>query len=299
MANKNWIPILNEAERIANSYSTAVTLRQLHYRLVAAGVGGYENTQTCYKQLSALTAKERRNGSFPALSDRTRGVEQPPSWKSPAEAMRAIIEQYKRNHTDGQEFQVWVLYEKATLGAQIESWTYDSGIPTAALRGYSSESLEREIFDMMNHDGRDVVVFYIGDLDPEGEDIERNFKEQAADQGVSFKHWERLTVQSSDVTPLGLVPNPGKTTSSRAAGFIRKHGALFQIEVEAVDPALLEWAVAVAISDPTWFNKATYDALLEEEERQRGMLEAARDEMADEDDDEEDDDPYGEFEDED
>jgi hypothetical protein len=277
MANRNWIPILNEAERIANSYTTPVTLRQLHYRLVASGVGGYENTQTCYKQLSSLTAEERRAGRFPQLSDRTRGVERPSSWRSPASAIASMIHWYRRDRTEGQDYQIWVLYEKATLGAQIEAWSEEYSVPTAALRGYSSESLEREIFEAMDNDGRPVVVFYVGDLDPEGEDIERNFREQADRQGIEFEYWDRLTVLPAQIGPLGLVPNPGKATSSRAPGFVRKYGRLFQIETEAVDPAELERLVRDALTHSSYFDEDVRQESLAQEKRDIQKLKDLRD----------------------
>lgn len=277
MTNRSWIPIINEAARIARSYSTAVTLRQLHYRLVAASIGGYENTQTCYKQLSSLTAEERREGNFPALSDRTRGVKRPLSFRSPASAIDALIRQYRRDRTEGQKYQIWVLYEKATLGAQIESWANSYSVPTAALRGYSSESLEREIFDAMNNDSRPAVVWYVGDLDPEGEDIERNFQDQAVRQGIKFEQWERLTVLPAQISPLGLVPNPGKATSSRAAGFVRKYGRLFQIETEAVDPAVLETMVRDALTHSSFYNEDVMDDSLEQEKLDIQQLKDLRD----------------------
>lgn len=275
--NLTWAPIIVEAANIARGYSTAVTLRQLHYRLVASGVGGYENTQNCYKRLSELTAEERRRGRFPALSDRTRGVERPSRWDSPADALDALISQYRRDRTEGQVCQTWVLYEKATLGAQIEDWTEEYGIPTAALRGYSSESLEREIFDNMRRDNRLIVVWYVGDLDPEGEDIERNFLDQADRMGVMFKHWERLTVLPAQIGPLGLVPNPGKATSSRAPGFVRKYGRLFQIETEAVDPAELERLVTDAVTDSRFYSEDVRQELLDQEQEDIERLESYRD----------------------
>ena len=113
---------------------------------------------------------------------------------------------------------------------------------------------------------RPIVVFYLGDLDPEGEDIERNFLAQADRWGISVKHWERLTVLPAQITPLGLVPNPGKATSSRAAGFVRKYGALFQIETEAVDPATLRSLVINAITSKAWFNKAKWNESKKQEE---------------------------------
>jgi len=145
------------------------------------------------------------------------------------------------------------------------------------MRGYSSESLEREIFDAMEDDGRPVVVWYVGDLDPEGEDIERNFQEQADRMGIVFHHWDRLTVVPAQVAALGLVPNPGKTTSSRAKGFIAKYGSLFQIEVEAVDPAVLEQLVTDAITDTSWFNEKALKASLRKEKADIKRLEDLRD----------------------
>jgi hypothetical protein len=35
MSKRSWPPIVAEARRIALTYTTSVTLRQLHYRLVA------------------------------------------------------------------------------------------------------------------------------------------------------------------------------------------------------------------------------------------------------------------------
>ena len=49
-----------------------MTLRQLFYRLVAAEI--LPNTRVAYQTLSARPAAARRNGSFPALIDRTRRI---------------------------------------------------------------------------------------------------------------------------------------------------------------------------------------------------------------------------------
>jgi len=281
----NWALIIAEAAVIAASYSTTVTLRQLHYRLVAAVVGGYDNTESRYKALSSRTSEARRNGTFPALSDTTRSVTRPQSFASPAAAVEWVKEIYRRDRTEDQTFQVWVLFEKATLAAQVQDWTWEYGLPTAALRGYSSESLEREIWKAMADDGRPTVVFYLGDLDPEGEDIERNFIDQATRMGVSFKHWERLGVTEDQARPvalggLGLVANPGKLTSSRASGFARRHGGrVFQIEVEAIDPGVLKTLVINAVTDTAWFDQSLVDASVAQEDEDVEVLEEVVQEM--------------------
>lgn len=246
-ARLKWGPIVAAAAAIAGSYSTPVTLRQLHYRLVAAVIGGYMNTEACYKRLSALTAEARRAGWFPPLADLTRAVKRPRSFANVEDALRYTAGIFRLDRTVGQTEQVWVLFEKATLAGQIEAWTNPYGIQTAALRGYSSESLERNIAELMLDDDRPIVVFYVGDLDPEGVDIERNAQDQLTRIGVVIDEWERLGVTVPQIAELGLVPNPGKASSSRAAGFVEEHGSLFQIEAEAIDPAVLERLVVDAV----------------------------------------------------
>jgi hypothetical protein len=132
----------------------------------------------------------------------------------------------------------------------MKSWIDDLGIMHATMRGYSSESLEREIWEAMEEDGRPCIVGYIGDLDPEGEDIERNFLEQAARRGIDFltgnlqgNSWGRLGVTPAQVQQYSLIANFGKPGSSRAPGFVAKYGRLFQVEIEALDPRVLKQLV--------------------------------------------------------
>lgn len=264
-----WTPIIEAARKIVETYDTLVTLRQLHYRLVAAAISGYLNMQYCYKRLSELSAELRRNNDFPRLADLTRSVYRPLSFENREEAFVWLSVRYRRDRTEGQKYQVWILYEKATLSAQIESWTHRYGIPSAALRGYSSESLEREIFEEMQSDGRPIVVFYVGDLDPEGEDIERNFLAQSHRLGLTFKHWQRLTVTPEQIEPLGLVPNFGKEKSSRAPKFIAKYGELFQIETEAIDPNVLRDMIVNAVTDSRWLNQKQLKRSLAQEKRDK------------------------------
>ncbi len=66
MPNLKWPPIVERAAEIAGSYSTAVTLRQLFYRLVSEGL--LANTDVSYKTLSARTAQARPRGMVPEAS---------------------------------------------------------------------------------------------------------------------------------------------------------------------------------------------------------------------------------------
>jgi hypothetical protein len=91
----DWATIIGEGATIVRSYRTRVTLRQLHYRLVAANVGGYENTAGCYKQLSSRTAELRRAGEFPALADTGRSVAVPYFDDDVRDALSTMARRYR------------------------------------------------------------------------------------------------------------------------------------------------------------------------------------------------------------
>src|SRR5437868_5137106 len=97
---KPWAPIVERAAAIVREYDTAVTLRQVFYRLVAEGL--IANKQSDYTLLSRLTAAARRDGAFPALVDRTRSIEQLERFDSPAHALRKLAEWYRRDRLEGQ-----------------------------------------------------------------------------------------------------------------------------------------------------------------------------------------------------
>ncbi len=70
MPRIDWLPVIEEDAAIVRAYDTPVTLRQVFYRLVAAG--HIPNTQTAYKTLSARTTAARRAGNWPTLTDQLR-----------------------------------------------------------------------------------------------------------------------------------------------------------------------------------------------------------------------------------
>ena len=239
----NWHLILGDAAAIVESYDTPVTLRQLFYRLVAKGV--IQNTSTAYKTLSSRTAAARREGDFPALADNTRAISRYRSFDGPDDAREWLVEIYQRDHTEGQQYNVYLGVEKRTMLAQLQAWFGDHGLPMLALGGYSSQSFEAEVIADAEGDGRPAVLLYAGDFDPSGEDIDRNFVKQVA----CFDSVVRVALTPEQVEEYKLPPQPGKSSDSRSAAFIQRHGALVQVELEALDPETLRELYADALKD--------------------------------------------------
>ena len=259
---KAWEPILGRAADIVDEYDTAVTLRQVFYRLVAAGL--IENSESDYKQLSRKSAELRREGRFPSLLDRTRTIERWQTWRSPSEALMWAAGVYRRDLLATHEVLPMIVPEHAQLIAQVVEWFGHLCVPAVALRGYASETLERLVVDLVERDHRDVKFIYCGDFDPTGEDIPRAFE---ANTGLELR---RVALTAEQVDEYGLPPAPGKTSDSRAAGFVARHGDLVQVELEALDPADLRELLAAELD--LLVDEALVDAEHERQERERVHL---------------------------
>jgi hypothetical protein len=210
----SWPEVVERAAVIAGSYSTPVTLRQVFYRLVSEHL--IPNKDMSYKTLSSTSAKARREGWFPQLLDQGREIHRPWHRDDPVGAVTSLARSYRSDRTEGQEEQLWVVLEKATLLEQVVSWTDRYGIPVVALRGYGSQTIVDDVRDNVECDGRAAAALYLGDLDASGLDIERDFGERT---DYCFDEVTRLAVNFAQVDELGLVPAPGKRSDTRAASF--------------------------------------------------------------------------------
>jgi hypothetical protein len=260
----DWPEVIEQAASIVYSYSTSVTLRQLFYRLVSAQV--IPNSQAAYKRLSSLTAEARREGDFPALIDRGRKIHQRIHFRDVADALSTIIGAYRLDRTEGQDVSLYLGVEKAGMVVQLESWFGRLGVPVLALGGYSSQTYADDVTAHTEGQHRPAVLLYAGDFDPSGEDIDRDFTERTG----CWDEVIRVALSARQVRDYRLPVNPGKTTHSRAAGFIERHGSLMQVELDALDPDTLRSLFTGAIGG--YWDTSAYEAVLAREREDLGRL---------------------------
>ncbi|MFE6539805.1 hypothetical protein [Bacillus cereus] len=113
-----WESVVERARVVAAEYETAVTLRQLFYRL-AAREGVIPNEPWAYRRLSSRIAASRRAGRGPDLVDTTRVVHLPPVWRDAGALLAAVPDVFRLDRTRGQAVALYVCCEKDTLRAQI------------------------------------------------------------------------------------------------------------------------------------------------------------------------------------
>jgi hypothetical protein len=259
---RDWDPIIARAAKIVSSYDTEVTLRQLFYRLVAAEV--LRNVPGDYHALSGRTAKLRRVGEFPQLVDPTRSLGRMQSWESMSEAVRDRIAEFRLDHALGQERDIHIIVEKAALERQLWDWFGDLGIAVTALRGHHSVGLERQIMRDLHarRNGREEpIALYVGDFDPSGTDIERNF---ARHLGSYFAEVRRVALSWEQVEEHDLPPQLGKANDPRAKAFAAEHGRLVQVEADALPPDVLRDLLTEAVDE--FYDHDIYESVVEREQ---------------------------------
>ena len=117
-----------------------------------------------------------------------------------------------------------------------------------ACRGFGSTGMEGQIGDLFERTENEITVFYIGDHDPSGHDIERDIHQRA--QQASGRDFQkvRLAIHPADITNFNLPPQRIKTTDSRAAGFKQRFGArAATVELDALPVDELRRRVRSAI----------------------------------------------------
>ena len=173
---------------------------------------------------------------------------------------------YAVDRTEGQDVSLYLGVEKAGMVVQLQSWFGDLGVPVLALGGYSSQTYVDNVTEDAADQGRPAVLLYAGDFDPSGEDIDRDFTGRTG----CWDEVIRVRLSAAQVRQYQLPINPGKSTDSRAAGFIERHGELMQVELDALDPDTLRSLFQAEI-DAHW-DVSAYEAAVERERDDRRRL---------------------------
>lgn len=290
--NIDWDTVLNTVEIAVRDFAkerVKPTLRTIFYYLVSKEL--IPNTQTSYKGLSRVLVEARKNQRFAwdFMEDKTRNVygtladnrsdfdsdyeyfEQRGKEKLEEIDVGKLIDEFFDYLSPSFNVDMWadqervaeIWIEKEALASTIQAWTGDLHLPIRVNRGYASwtfihnncESLKSE---MEKHEH--LTIFYLGDLDPSGMDIQRFLTEAIEYFGMDPEKVEliRLAITEDHVREFHLPPAPkdAETLAKLAKDTrSRNYTKAFIVELDAL--------VAFA---PAAFRKMIRSAILAEYE---------------------------------
>lgn len=248
---RQWITE-NALDEIPNYDKGVLTLRALHYRLVARGM---TNTIQHYKRVVAAMVKARWDDqvSFDTFSDHDRSTLGETEYSETRltdeiESSKGTIEfwmdHYSKNRWENQDTYIEVWIEKKALQGIFEPICNKFGVILAPCKGYPSLTFVNQAKLRFEEAQKthETKILYFGDYDPSGEDIPRSIKDNLIRLGVSVEVDRRLLLEHQ-VVAWNLPPAPVKQTDSRTATW----DGLGQVELDAVEPNQLKNYIEEAI----------------------------------------------------
>ena len=261
------------ADYLAQGFT--LTLRQVFYQMVVRNI--LPNTERAYQNLSRLLSDGRLAGlvDWDAIEDRIRVPKTANEWSSPAEIMSVVLKQYRLPRWEDQDYLVELWVEKDALAGVLQPIATERHITLMVNRGYSSQSAMKEAYERSEQglrDSKDVVILYLGDLDPSGEDMVRDIDDRLNELYGTEATVIKLAITPSQVQQYGPPPNPAKLSDSRAAGFIEKHG-MGSYEVDALPPEVLRQLINDAVDQYVDYDRL--DGVIAREDHDKALLEEA------------------------
>lgn len=268
---EKWLGTLRKNRRLAKRIisileaSQPCSLRALLYLCVSAGI--FPSTdKKFYRQLGRLVTLMRENGLTRTwIVDNLRQSFKPNSWSGLADFGDVVQRVYRKDFWARQPHYICFAIEKDATAASIEPVTRAYDVALHVCRGYSSVSFAGAIADGWWEIDKPVYVYYLGDFDASGFDIERDLREKLSrysmrevlkeDKGEDEfltpnlrMFWRRLGVVDADFEEHDLIHLAVKGEDSRARKFVAKHGRdQGCAELDALPPNELRARVRAAI----------------------------------------------------
>ena len=282
----NWkkevMPKIKERLELFRQQDIVPTLRTMFYSLVSLQV--ISNTHYQYQYLSKFTANARMKGELPinCFADQSRSIiqdfnDQFVDARDYVDKILTYLEEFPvtyksmvpKWHNQPNYVEVWI--EKDALTSTFKSILKEKDVRIVPNKGFSSISFIHENIERLKSNaqkGKKIHVRYFGDLDPSGEYIEKaiNDKLDIFRIKVDFK---RIAVTEDQMRKFRLPENPNPeiirklNRDPRKDIFIRKHGRLFQIELDALQAyAPEEFKTMIKSSIDNLFDQDIYDNFL-------------------------------------
>lgn len=295
--HKKTLELLNIIKKIIDSYELPWTVRQIHYNLV--GKEEVDNTIPQYRKISRISSDGRYTGHLPwnKIVDDTRGAYKTQSWDSIENGINSFLNGFRsKGRWDGSDRRIEVWVEKRSLRRLTYPITDKYDIYLAVGGGWNSTSAIWEAVErILMYNTKRLDILYFGDLDPSGDDMPRDVEDRLKEfagatftlnTGKKFRFPEiikvhKILINDEDIEKYDLkrrfdipILKNGQIVNKieedpRAKQFYQKHGDLFQVEMEALEPKVIAEILENTLLQYVDLEKFEHVQKQEEEERKR------------------------------
>lgn len=256
---RNWKPqketqkMVDLILELVEEYDVPLSVRQVHYRLVEIPKANLPNTMSTYQKVSRILTNMRYAGllDWDKIVDETRTIYKTTSYENIDEALNRLLERYRRNRWIENEYYLEVWTEKRTLISQFYEITNEYDVFLASGGGFSSSTyIYRAVGRLSAYRNKKIVILYFGDLDPSGDFMDEDIEKRFAEWGINLEFRRiALTEEQLDKYKLQKKFDVKKKYGNeiknkiaqdpRAKRMLEKYGEIFQVELEALSPKVL------------------------------------------------------------
>jgi hypothetical protein len=242
---KDSLALIEQVQKIIDSYDFALTLRQIYYQLIARQIIRQPETgkeaKSIYKKLSRVCVAGRDEGILPeeAFNDSLRVVDKPGAWVDLNEFMQTVKRSYNKDKWDNQPKYLEIWTEKDALRSVLTNVTYRYDVSLMVARGQLSRTAVYEASNRYKaKSDKKCYLYYCGDFDPSGLSIYNSIKERLEAFGI-FIHYERIALTKGQIEKYKLPSDPGKQSDPNYKKFVNIYGSDMVVELDSLPPDVL------------------------------------------------------------
>jgi hypothetical protein len=228
-------------------------------------------TDNGYAMVQRALMHLRDTGIIPweYITDSSRWMRRPDTWDGVDGLLRDLSSSYRRPLWDEADARVEVWCESESVAGVIWPVTDEWDVPLFPMKGQTSASFAHSAAMTYRNDPRPVIIYYVGDYDPAGLEIEANLADKLqVYSGRDDMTIERVACTPQQIAELDLIGSPPKKRAW-------KHPTLGQqpfrgqaVEVEAIDAPILREVVKGAVTSHLNPVSLSVTRMVEEQERQ-------------------------------
>ena len=245
------------------------TVRGVMYSIVSAGWLP-DTGKVSYARIQRLLNALRKKGVIPFewVVDNVRSTIKPSSWSGLGDFADTVADAYRKDFWSQLPDYVEVIVEKDTVAGRVAPVTREFDVRLHPLRGYSSTSFAWGIARGWRGIKKPITVYYIGDHDPSGRDIERSVIECLKEYSGRTFAWHQLGVNVEDFDRFGILPLEAKQKDRRYRKFVDEFGPRCA-EVEAIPANSLRQTLREAIERHIPAERWAQLQLIEQQEKEK------------------------------
>jgi hypothetical protein len=211
---------------------SAMTVRQIYYRLVASG---YAKEETTYNKTQRTLLDLRERGLLPygLIADNTRSFYKPRTYSNLENMLEEQQRYYRKDFWESQDCYVEIWLEKEALRTVFSKVTSEFQIPLYVSKGLSSVSFVYSASEEIKAIDKTTFIYFFSDWDPTGLILTKSIENRMREFGVKAE-FIRAGLTPDQIEKYKVLTRPTKES---------KHSRNFKgesAELDALHPRILE-----------------------------------------------------------